>query len=101
VTNHLPRVGARATTLCNFPIPTASTVPQGVQFLSTIQPTTQLHLILIQLVFSDQSQGIFLGSHTLTHFHVHINSYNFVFKIITPRQFQAKIKNYLILIDLA
>jgi hypothetical protein len=101
VTNHLPRVGAHATTLCKCPVPTASTIPQGVQFLSIIQPTTQLHLILIQRVFSNQSQGIFLRSYTLTHFHVYIHSYNFVFKMITPRQFQAKIKNYLILIDLA
>jgi hypothetical protein len=82
--NHLPRIGARAATLYNCPVPTASPIPPGIQFLSTIQPTSHLHLILIQLVFSNQSQGILLGSHTLTHFHVHIHSYNFVIKTITP-----------------
>jgi len=57
--NHLPRIGARAATPCNCPVPTASPVPPGIQFLSTIQPTSHLHLILIQLVFSNESQGIF------------------------------------------
>jgi hypothetical protein len=75
--------------------------PPKIQFLSTIQPTSQLHLILIQLLFSNQSQGISLKSHTLTHFHVHIHSYNFVVKTITQQQFHEKIKNCLILIDLA
>jgi len=83
--NHLPRIGARAATLHNCPVPTTSPIPPGIKFLSTIQPTSHLHLILIQLVFSNQSQGILLGSHTLTHFHVHIYSYNFVIKTITPQ----------------
>ena len=82
--NHLPRIGARVAASYNYPVPTASPAPPGIQFLSTIQPTSHLYLILIQLVFSNQSQGIFLASHTLTHFHVHIHSYNFVIKIITP-----------------
>ena len=85
--NHLPRIGARAATPCNCPVPTAFPVPPGIQFLSTIQPTSHLHLILIQLVFSNQSQGISLGSHTLSHFHVNIHSYNFVIKTITQQQF--------------
>jgi hypothetical protein len=84
---HLPGVYARAVTPCNCPVPTAPLVPPGIQFLSTIQPTSQLHLILIQLVFSNQSQGISLESHILTHFHVHIHSCNFVIKIITQQQF--------------
>jgi hypothetical protein len=98
---HLPKVCACAATPCNYPVPIASSVPPEIQFLSTIQPTSQLYLIFIQLVFSNQSQRIPLGSHTLTHFHVHIHSYNFVIKTITHQQFQVKIKNYLILIDLA
>jgi len=57
--------------------------------------------MFIQLVFSNQSQGISLGSHTLSHFHVYIHSYNFVIKTITQQQFQAKIKNRLIPINLA
>jgi hypothetical protein len=98
---YLPRVCTCAATPCNCLVPTAFSVPLGIQFLSTIQPTSQLYLIFIQLVFSNQSQGISLGSHTLNHFHVHIHSYNFVIKTITQQQFQTKIKNYLILIDLA
>jgi hypothetical protein len=65
---HLPRVCACAATPCNCPVPTASSVPPGIQFLSAIQPTPQLYLIFIQLVFSNQSQGISLRSHTLPHF---------------------------------
>jgi hypothetical protein len=98
---HLPRVYACASTPCNCPVPIAFSVPPEIQFLSTIQLTSQLYLIFIQLVFSNQSQEISLGSHTLTHFHVYIHSYNFVIKTITQQQFQAKIKNYLIPINLA
>jgi len=98
---HLPRVCVCAFTPCNCLVPTAFSVPLGIHFLSTIQLTSQLYLIFIQLVFSNQSQGISLGSHTLTHFHVYIHSYNFVIKTITQQQFQAKIKNYLIPINLA
>jgi hypothetical protein len=98
---HLPRVCACASTPCNCPVPTASSVQLEIQSLSTIQPTSQLYLIFIQLVFSNQSQGISLGSHTLSHFHVYIHSYNFVIKTITQQQFQAKIKNRLIPINLA
>jgi hypothetical protein len=47
---HLPRVCARAATPCNCPVPTASPVPLGIQFLSTIQPTSQLYLILIFII---------------------------------------------------
>jgi hypothetical protein len=98
---HLPKVCAYAATPCKCPVPTAFSVPSGIQFLSTIQSTSQIYLIFIQLVFSNQSHGISLGSHTLTHFHDHIHSYNFVIKTITQQQFQAKIKKCLILIDLA
>jgi len=51
--SHLPRIGACAATPCNCPVPTAFPVPPGIQLLSTIQPTSHLHLILIQLVFSN------------------------------------------------
>jgi len=98
---HLPRVCAYAATPCNCPVPTISSIPPEIQFLSIIQPISQLYLIFIQLVFSNQSQGIFLRSHTLTHFHVYIHSYNFIIKTITQQQFQAKIKNWLIPINLA
>jgi len=77
---HLPGVCVCAFTPCYCPIPTTSPVPPGIQFLSTIQLTSQLHLILIQLLFSNQSQGISLKSQTLTHFHVHIHSYNLLLK---------------------
>ena len=98
---HLPRVCACASTPCNCPVPAAFSVPPEIQSLSTIQPTSQLYLIFIQLVFPNQTQGISLGSHTLSHFHVYIHSYNFVIKTITQQQFQAKIKNHLIPINLA
>jgi len=98
--NHLPRIGAHAATPCNCPVPTTSPVPQGIQFLSTIQPTSHLHLILIQLVSQTNHKEFSLRSHTLTHCHVYIHSYNFVIKTITQQQFQAKIKNYLIPINL-
>ena len=98
---HLPRVCACASTQCNCPVLTASSIPPGIQVLSIIQPTSQLYLIFIQLILSNQSQGISLGSHTLTHFHVYIHSYNFVIKTITQQQFQSKIKNCLIPINLA
>jgi hypothetical protein len=39
---HLPKVCAHAATQCNCPVPIASPVPLGIQFLSTIQPTSQL-----------------------------------------------------------
>jgi hypothetical protein len=98
---HLPRVCACPSTPCNCPVLTSSSAPPGIQSLSTIQSISQLYLIFIQLVFSNQSQGISLESHTLTHFHVYIHSYNFVIKAITQQQFQAKIKNCLISINLA
>jgi len=97
---HLPRVCACASTPYNCPVPIAFSVPLEIQFLSIIQLTSQFYLIFIQLVFSNQSQEISLGSHTLTHFHVYINSYNFVIKTITQQQFQAKIKNCLLPINL-
>jgi hypothetical protein len=81
--NHLPRIGARAAAPCNYPVSTTFPVPPGIQFLSTIQPTSHLHLILIQLVFSTNHKEFSLRSHTLTHFNIYVHSYNFVIKTIT------------------
>ena len=38
--SHLPRIGARAATPCNCPIPTAFPVPPGIQFF--INNTTNI-----------------------------------------------------------
>ena len=69
---HLPGVCACAESM-QLSSPHSS-VPPEIQSLSTIQPTSQLYLIFIQLVFSNQSQEISLGSHTLSHFHAKTTS---------------------------